>query len=67
MTPDDDDELHDDELLLDHDVGCTVCDGEGWGDCWAGLECLDPVHVSDDWCRCPACGGTGRAGDQRVW
>jgi hypothetical protein len=44
---------------------CTMCGGEGWGDCDDPLQCCSEHKY--DWCPCGACGGTGLRSMQRVF
>jgi len=55
----------------DGDTDCTICGGDGYVECDDPIQCMAPNHfgggLSDLYCACRACGGTGRGKDQVVW
>lgn len=53
----------------DQDGDCTICGGEGESECMDWIQCMGQHFESGGsfFCACIACGGSGAAGDQRIW
>ena len=60
------DDVDDDYVHGIDDAACTHCGGDGEEECSDGALCMER-NCSDGWHDCIACGGSGRAEDQRIW
>lgn len=58
--------MSDDDFGFDDSADCSVCGGNGEMECDDPIQCFDP-GCDGEWGPCFACGGSGRAEDQRVW
>lgn len=52
-----------------HRTLCYYCGGDGWGIVGTDWDCSDGINGPYDGEieRCPCCGGSGKAEDERFW